>query len=124
MAVIDPVVLDQAKRKMLALRATGGSGWKITQFAVGDGNGASYTPDSSMTGLKNELIRKSVASYEKESDDAYIYHCLLAEDECVGASIREIALIDSDGMPLFIKVFSAKKKDSDREMEFKIRDTF
>ncbi len=117
----EAILLNQAKRKMLELRNSGETGWKITQFAVGDGG--NYTPDAEQTALKNELIRKDIESSSKDGD-AYRYIMRLSESECAGKQITEFGLVDSDGMLLCIKSFPAKKKDSDIEMVFKIDDTF
>lgn len=117
----EAIILNQAKRKMIELRNSGEAGWKITQFAVGDGG--TYTPDATQTTLKNELIRKDIESSTKDGD-TYRYEMRLTESECVGKKITEFGLIDTDGMLLCIKSFPAKIKDSDIEMEFKIDDTF
>ena len=132
----EAVLLDQAKKKMIQLRNTGAAGWRITHFMVGDGNGATYQPTADMTDLKHKVpiteeegeapvYLKPIESSELASDGySYIYVCRLLETECAGYSLREVGLVDSDGMLLCIKTFAAKQKDSDREMFFKLSDTF
>lgn len=131
----EAVLLDQAKKKMIQLRNTGAAGWKITHFVVGDGNGETYQPTADMTDLRNKVpiteeggepvYLKAIESSELASDGySYIYVCRLLETECAGQSLREVGLVDSDGMLLCIKTFAAKQKDSDREMFFKLSDTF
>lgn len=136
MAIAEAVMLNQAKKKLIRLRSasfdpTRDGSLKITHFAVGDGNGAFYTPSADMEDLKRAVpitegvYTKAIESCALASDGySYIYTCRLLETECVGYSLREIGLIDSDGLLLCIKAFEAKQKDGDREMIFRLSDTF
>ncbi len=69
----------------------------ITEFAVGDGNGEYYRPDTGMTGLRNELWRGSINSCEINREAANI---LMVTAVCPGTvggfTIREIAIFDNE----------------------------
>ncbi len=69
----------------------------ITDFAVGDGNGEYYRPETGMTELKNELWRGKINSCEICSDSPNI---LIVTAVCPGTvggfTIREIAVFDQD----------------------------
>lgn len=69
----------------------------ITDFAVGDGNGEYYRPETGMTELKNELWRGKINSCEICGDSPNI---LIVTAVCPGTvggfTIREIAVFDQD----------------------------
>jgi Phage-related tail fibre protein len=69
----------------------------ITDFAVGDGNGEYYRPETGMTELKNELWRGKINSCEICRDSPNI---LIVTAVCPGTvggfTIREIAVFDQD----------------------------
>jgi len=122
----DAILLNQAKKKMLAMRFNGSDGWQIAGFAFGTGladDGINeYEPSAEQTGLKNEIYRKELDMKNIVSETCYRYTGGLNELECNGKSISEIGLYDSDGMLLCIKTFPKKKKNKEAEMEFKIDD--
>ena len=121
--------LNQAKAKILDMRANGTSAsLQITHFKVG--NAPQYTPDPAQTDLRspveilNGAYTKAINSVTSVGNYTVQYECLLTEDECIGAKITELALIDSDGLVTCIKTFPWKEKTNAREMIFKINDTF
>lgn len=69
----------------------------ITQFAVGDGGGDYYRPETDMTALKNEVWRGSINSCEISPEAANI---LIVSAVCPGTvggfTIREMAVFDED----------------------------
>lgn len=125
----EAVILNQALNKTIALRATGATtGWQIVKFAVGTGglnpDGSVKTPSPAQTGLATEIYRKDIESYSRISAGDYEYTMRLLASECAGYTLSEIGLVDEDGMVVCIKNFPGKQKDSDREMVFKIHDTY
>lgn len=117
-------LLTQAKKKILALRYSGGTSWKITSMAFGTGlnsDGNPYTPTESMTDLKHKVITKPITA-QKISDTEYKYTATLTEDDVNGAYISEIGLVDNDGMLICIKTFNKKFKESTAEMVFSLED--
>ena len=122
---LDAVLLNQAKRKMLQLRHSGESGWKIAGFAFGTGTAASggtYTPVPTQTALVNQIAVKDIASSVKISDNQYEYTGILNGTECDNEPITEIGLVDSDGDLVCIKTFDPKIKQPGQDMVFKIDD--
>ncbi len=71
---------------------------KITQFAVGDGNGEYYIPSTTMTELKNEKWRGNINSLEISSEAENV---IIIRAVCPGAvggfTIREMAVFDESG---------------------------
>lgn len=69
----------------------------ITQFAVGDGGGDYYRPETNMTALKNEVWRGSINSCEISPEAANV---LIVSAVCPGTAggftIREMGVFDSD----------------------------
>lgn len=74
----------------------GGPQITITQIAVGDGNGASITPDPAMTDVVNEVYRANVNQVYIDDDDNLVAE-LVIPMATGGFTIREIACFDSDG---------------------------
>ena len=70
----------------------------ITEFAVGDGNGAYYRPATGMTGLKHEVWRGSINSCEISPEAANV---LIVTAVCPGTvggfTIREMGVFDGAG---------------------------
>jgi len=122
------VVLNQARTKMLKARAGVLVLPKITGMAFGTGgvnaSGTPIAPTRDMTSLRNEVFRKNIDGYTFTSDLICRYACTLAEAECAGKSISEIALVDAAGDLIAIKSFLAKGKDEDMQMTFQIDDQF
>lgn len=67
----------------------------ITHFAVGDGGGQYYTPDTAMTELKNEVWRGKIGScrISEESENVMIAETTIPSD-AGGFTIREMAVFD------------------------------
>lgn len=69
----------------------------IAEFAVGDGNGEYYRPDTGMTALKNEVWRGNIDSCRVSSEARNI---LIISAICPGTAggftIREMAVFDTD----------------------------
>lgn len=124
----DTVITLAARSKMVRARAGEISLPNIVGMAFGiggvDAAGIPVVPAASDAGLKNEVYRKPVDSYEFIGNTTCRYLCTLELDECVNESINEIGLYDSDGDIIVIKTFRSKIKDSDLEMTFQIDDIF
>lgn len=120
----DAILLNQAKRKMLASRFNGTVGCEIAGFVFGIGteNGKAYEPDADQTELRNEIVRKPIDNKARINDACYRYTGMLDELEGNGMHISEIGLIDIDGMLLCIKTFDPKIKNKEAEMTFRIDD--
>ena len=67
----------------------------ITHFAVGDGGGQYYAPDTAMTELKNEVWRGNIGScrISEESENVMIAETTIPSD-VGGFTIREMAVFD------------------------------
>ena len=71
---------------------------KITQFAVGDGNGVYYIPGTAMMTLKNEKWRGSIDSCEISPEASNIIIVRAICPATVGGfTIREMAVFDENG---------------------------
>lgn len=101
-----------AKAKWIAL-GTGGI----------DENGEVITPLVENTQLKKEIIRKEYYSSYKASSTSYQYVIRLDEDELVGQSISEIALVDEEGDVIAFANINPKYKDA-TQVEFTIEEKF
>lgn len=92
----DSVVTDLGNELMMDAVANGGK-VAITDFAVGDGNGEYYRPETGMTALKNEVWRGAVDSCEISEEAGNI---LIIKAVCPatagGFTIREMAIFDAD----------------------------
>jgi hypothetical protein len=121
---VDATLLNQAKTKMLKMRANGTEGWKITHFAFGTGlvNGVPYVPTGDQTELVHEVCRTEVVMRNIISDSCIEFVGAIGTNQCNGEYITEVALVDSDGELVCVKTFERKLKQSDVEMVFKIDD--
>lgn len=91
------VVTDSGTRKMIeALNR--GEKLNVTEFAVGDGGGKYYIPETSATRLKHEVWRGAVnACYvSAESENLLIIESVIPSD-MGGFTIREMGVFDKDG---------------------------
>ena len=101
---------------------------QIVKFAIGDAT--PYTPDPDQTELRSPVAfttgvyEKDITSATRIDDFTVQYICSIAEEECVGARITELGLIDKDGLMTCIRSFPYKEKVANREMVFKIKDIF
>lgn len=75
----------------------------ITHFAVGDGGGRYYEPDTAMTELKNEVWRGEIGScrISEKSENVMIVETTMPSD-VGGFTIREMALFDEKGTMIAI----------------------
>lgn len=91
-------VLTNVGAAKLANATALGAQVKITQMAVGDGNGVLPTPNPAQTALVHELRRKPLNSLSIDPNNAnqIIAEQVIPEDEG-GWWIREIGLFDKDG---------------------------
>ena len=122
---VDAVLLNQAKLKMLKMRAIGSDGWQIKYFAYGTGlgdDGKKYTPTGKELALKNEVARVEIISATQLDDRSYQYLGEIPEDTANGEYITELGLVDSDGDLVCIKTFDKKLKKNGTAMVFKIDD--
>ena len=122
---VDAVILNQAKLKMLKMRAIGSDSWQIKYFAFGTGlgdDGKRYTPTGKETALKNEVARVEVISATVLDERSYQYLGEIPEDTANGEYITEVGLVDSDGDLVCIKTFDKKLKRTGASMVFKIDD--
>lgn len=75
-----------------------GTKLNITQFAVGDGNGASYTPTESMTALRREVYRANEPIVAIDDlDPNQIIVTAIIPAAVGGWFVREGAIFDGDG---------------------------
>ena len=122
---VDAVLLNQAKLKMLKMRAIGSDAWQIKYFAFGTGlgdDGKKYTPTGKETTLKNEVARIEVIYATKLDDRSYQYLGEIPEETANGEYISEMGLVDSEGDLVCIKTFDKKLKRNGAAMVFKIDD--
>lgn len=122
---VDAVLLNQAKLKMLKMRAIGSDSWQIKYFVFGTGlgnDGKKYIPTGKETALKKEVARTEVISATKLDEQTYQYLGEIPEDTANGLYITEMALADSDGDLVCIKTFDKKLKRTGTPMVFKIED--
>ena len=70
----------------------------ITEFAVGDGNGAYYTPTQTMTALRRETWRGSVNSCKisKDNENVLVIDSVIPSN-VGGFTIREMAVFNDKG---------------------------
>lgn len=116
-----------ARQKLVEARLGTRTLAKVAGIAIGDGaapGGTLTELTGTETGLKNELVRKPYETAEKTSDTSARYRVTLGTSEQAGKQINEIALYDTEGDILAIRVFENKIKDADMEMIFEIEDQF
>lgn len=75
----------------------------ITHFAVGDGGGKYYEPDTAMTELKNEVWRGKIGScrISEESENVMIAETTIPSD-VGGFTIREMAVFDDKNIMIAV----------------------
>ena len=90
------VITTAGKAKIIAAAAAG-TKVNITKFAVGDGDGAAYTPSSVMTALKNSCYTGDINAYKIDPNSAntMVVECMVPAGSG-GYTIREIGLFDAD----------------------------
>lgn len=126
--MVNSVITDKAKEKMVKARAGDNNLAKITHMVFGDGaietDGKPIAPLSIENKLKNELLKKSIDGHSYPSSTTCRYSCTLSKSDLADKNINEIGLVDAEGDLVAIKAFGNKYKDSDIEMIFEIDDEF
>lgn len=89
------VLTDIGKQKLNALIA--GQELRITQMALGDGNGQPVTPSAGGRTLVNEIGRESLTDKGTTSFAAGIFMSTEMANKYKGQWLREVGLIDEDG---------------------------
>lgn len=91
------IVTDLGTRKMLEA-VQEGKRVNITSFAVGDGGGSYYIPETGMEGLRNEVWRGAANSCRcsEDTENVLIIESVLPSD-AGGFTIREMGVFDEDG---------------------------
>ena len=92
----ESVVTDIGNKLMMNAVANGKK-VAITHFAVGDGNGEYYRPETEMTALKREVWRGLIDSCRISSEAANILIIsAVCPGEAGGFTIREMGIFDTD----------------------------
>lgn len=122
------IITTIAKTKMVQARNGEIPLPRVAGIALGSGavnaDGTLQEPMATENQLKNEILRREYVSCAKISDTCYRYRIELGADELAGEVITEMALYDTDGDLLAIRVFAGKQKDMDMEMAFEFDDKF
>lgn len=125
---MDAIMTVQGREKLVNARSGDATLSSITHMAFGNGaideTGSLIAPLNTDIVLKNELLRKPIATHTYPLPTSCRYRGVIDKDELVGENINEIALVDSDGDLVAIKVFLDKVKDENSELVFELDDTF
>lgn len=111
-----------AKKKMTQARNGEITLPAVAGIALGDG--ADVEPEETDDQLKNELIRREYSECKKKTDTCYTYRIELGENELAGKTINEVALYDTEGDILAIRVFKGLPKEESMAMAFEFDDKF
>ena len=104
------IVTDVANEKF-AKYTIGGPKVNIVTAVVGDGNGAYYMPTSDMTAIKNEVWRGKIAKQEINALSKNMVDVKIILDGNVGGfTVREVGLLDEEGVLIAICNFPATPK--------------
>ncbi|ERE08056.1 hypothetical protein O166_05810 [Pseudogulbenkiania ferrooxidans EGD-HP2] len=92
-------LLTAVGKAKLAAAASGGAPLKLSQMAVGEGDGgAYYTPTESQTALKSEAWRAGLNHLSTDpANPSWIVAELVIPDPVGGFTIREVGVFDADG---------------------------
>ncbi|WP_019636640.1 phage tail protein [Paenibacillus fonticola] len=122
------VTTAYARAQMAQARAEGGTLTKVVKMAFGNGgvdsSGNPLPVDGTEETLRNELLRKDIASYEFIAPATIRYHCPLGENELTGQNINELALVDTEGKFTALRTMGDKFKDGDMEFIFEVDDIY
>lgn len=99
----DAITTNDYRRKLASAMAAGAVLAPITHVAFGDGghNPETFTPiqpTQDQSALNNELLRKPLALISQETEFSVTGKGVLDNEELVGYTISEVALIDADGL--------------------------
>lgn len=76
---------------------------ELTDFAVGDGGGSYYMPIPQMTELKHEVWRGKVTRLQQEAEHPeQFYISAVIPSQVGGFTIREMAVLDKDGLMIAV----------------------
>ncbi len=119
-------VLANKYRQALARQAFNGTQVdKAAYMAFGDGglddDGKAKVPDPDQNGVNHELLRKPLMQSVQE--DSYSVTCTgrIEENELVGYTISEAAVLNAAGTPIGFKNFGGKDKESDEYYDISIK---
>ncbi|WP_308722514.1 phage tail-collar fiber domain-containing protein [Paenibacillus polysaccharolyticus] len=122
------VTTTYAREQMARARAEGSSLTQVLKMAFGSGGtdaeGKPIPLDGTEQTLKQQLLIKDISSYEFIAPATIRYTCSLGETELAGATINELALVDSRGKFTAIRTMTNKIKDADMEFIFEIDDIY
>lgn len=90
------VIITDAGQALLAAALAGGAPVELSQFAVGDGNGAAVTPNPAQTALLHELYRGNISSLHAEGNQ--IAAQAVIPKDSGGYTIREVGLYTATGV--------------------------
>lgn len=91
-------ILTKTGQAKIANALAYGRQLKLTTFALGDGNGASYEPDENQTALKHEVYRANIANIVVADESINMMEINMAVPADQGGFIvREMGIFDSDG---------------------------
>ena len=91
-------ILTKVGQAKIANAIAYGRQLQITQFALGDGNGASYEPDESQTALKHEVYRANVSNVVVSDETINMLEINMAVPADQGGwVVREMGVYDADG---------------------------
>jgi|GEM_PF-3565007 len=118
-------ILTAVGRNKLASATANGSTIKLTQFRLGDGNGASYNPTETQTSLRREVWRGNVTLTKVDSNNP---NWIVVEVDVPatdgGFMIREAGVFDSAGDLIAISKYPETYKplvDQGSAKELKVR---
>jgi hypothetical protein len=128
----DNSVITLYRRELLTQATSGGVTTPIppvTQIAFGDGgvdtNGDPIPPSGTATTLAHEVQRYNIdapPTYPVTTTARYVV--TIPDNDLIGTSINEAALVDQTGALCAIKTMYSKKKDSGVSFEFTFDDEF
>lgn len=118
-------IISAAYRKKLADACEKAAAMPLIKWmAIGNGaedeNGAVIELTGNEAALHNELLRKELDTVNRAGDLQIDCDCNLTMDELSESRINEIALFDTDGDPVAIKVFEGREKKQGMEMTFRM----
>lgn len=118
-------IISAAYRKKLADACETAAAMPLVKWmAIGNGAEDETGTVIELTGnevaLHNELLRKELEIVNRVDDLQIDYDCNLTMDELSESRINEIALFDTDGDPVAIKVFEGREKKQGMEMTFRM----
>lgn len=123
-------VITKARRVNLAKITSGAveSIPKITHIAFGDQgvdtDGQPLTPTEDQQALHHEVGRYEIDGVTNPAETTNRYTVTVPENDLVGLSISEMALIDAAGVFAAVKNFLPKGKDGDVKFTFEFDDEF